>query len=94
MSAHHWGYGASEKAARAEWRRAGGSGTEVVVSRIHDAYGEAYLDQMGRLWADLGPLVEDVERADRPPVVVECWRVGPGSKRVALDPATGEEVQP
>lgn len=88
MSDHYWGTGPSEKAARAAWREAGGRGSDVIVCRIHDGYVEPWVDEMGRIWADAGPLLADV--VERPPVVVECWRVGPGTKRVALDPRTGE----
>lgn len=65
----------------------------VIVLRIHDAWINPRVDELGRVWADRGPLLDDVERADLPPVIAEVWRLARrGGKREYLDPVTWEPV--
>lgn len=87
-----WGRGESEVEATKRWREEGGRGGRIVA-RIHDAFVNPYVDEMGSIWADRGPLVEDLPRKDIPPVIAECWRIMAGtSRRVPIDPKTGEKV--
>lgn len=85
----YWGSGETEKQAKANctWGRA-----PFISYRIHDAYTDPQIDQMGRLWATPGPLIEHLAREDRPPVVVEAWRLSGNGSRKPVDPSTGQPL--
>lgn len=65
----------------------------MIVARIHDAYVGPWVNEMGGIMAEAGPLLKDVPREEWPPVIAECWKLPEYvRRRTMLDPATGKII--
>ena len=95
-----WARGATETEAL---DRLATRGKGFLVVRISDLYVDPYVDGLGRVFADHGPILSrliEVEgqssklRAEAP-VIAEAWRLTrKGGKREHLDPVTLEPFAP
>jgi|694.fasta_scaffold22638_3 hypothetical protein len=101
LGAHTWQRAESEAEALAGLIRNGGRAPFLIV-RIDDAWIDPRVDQLGRVWADRGPVLAALYKADpltlatvEPYVIAEAWSLARrGGKRQHLDPVTLQPYAP
>lgn len=83
----HWGRGETPEEAASNMPH----GRVGLLIRIDDAFTDPWVDEFGRLWADIRPEYLETKRSEWPSVNAEAWKVGPRGKRTPVNPATFEE---